>query len=125
MVAHTRSGIFAHFEADGPETGVVNSAVRKVLVPCAAADDERTLEICRSLGMQTRALFPTRIYDINRPAPMDGVLYVKRMNPEAVIDAARIFGADAVFAPKKQPVLETSCRDAGLAYLDPAVFKAH
>ena len=106
------------------DMAVLKRDVRKVLVPCAAAADERTLEACRSLGMEARALFPTRIYDIHRPAPMGEAAYVMRMNPEAVIDAARVFGADAVFAPARQPVLETSCRDAGLTYLDPLVFKA-
>jgi len=104
---------------------VIKPTMRKVLVPCAAAEDERTLDACRSLGMDARALFSTRRYDVHRPAPIGYAAYVKRMSPEAVIDAARVFGADAVFAPTKQPVLETSCREAGLAYLDPQAFKAN
>ena len=104
---------------------VIKPMARKVLVPCAAAEDERTLDACRSLGMETRGLFPTRLHDINRPAPDGRAAYVKRMNPEAVINAAILFGAEAVFAPKRQPVLESICRDAGLAYLDPEIFKVN
>ena len=103
---------------------LLKPSLSKVLVPCAAAEDERTLDVCRSLGMEARGLFPTRLYDVHRPAPLGESAYVKRMNPEAVLDAARLFGAEAVFAPRRQPVLEASCRRAGLAYLDPLAFEA-
>lgn len=104
---------------------ILKPVVRKVLVPCAAPEDEQTLKVCRSLGMEARGLFPTRIYDINRPSPSGESVYVKHMSPEAVLDAAMLFGAEAVFAPTKQPVLEATCRRAGLAYLDPQIFKTH
>ncbi len=104
---------------------VIKGRIGKVLVPCTSADDESVLDSCRALGIEATALYATRLYDLNHPPLADSaVAYVKSMNPESVIDAARLFGAEAVFAPEAQPMLETTCRSAGLQYLDPGFFKA-
>ena len=104
---------------------VIKGRISRVLVPCTSVEDESVLDSCRTLGIEATALYATRLYDLNRPAPTDSpAAYVKSMNPESVIDTARLFGAEAVFAPEVQPMLESTCRSAGLQYLDPGFFKS-
>ena len=98
--------------------------IARVLVPCDSPPDERVLESCRARGLRTAALFSTRLHDLDRPGSAEDSAYVKRIDAKSVVSAAAIFGVEAVLTPCRDTLLEISCRDAGLTYLEPTFLKA-
>jgi len=98
---------------------VLKGSGETVLIPCANRTDERAGTAVRRLGLRPAWLFTTSFYDLNEPAPVRPAAYVKRLLPEAIVSAARVLGAQAVFSPFRQPELEALCRSAGIDYLDP------
>ena len=107
------------------------SCVNKILIANRGEIARRIMATCRRLGIETVAVFSDVdreaqfVFEADEAVPLGGATAAESyLRVDALLEAARITGADAVHPGygflAESPAFADACREAGISFIGPA-----